>query len=236
LPLDRDSVSRSGVAVFAAGHPPEVVEGLRWSVAPDTVRIHFRDPIRASIAVWIVSKGINVANVRAAAASADTIWTQRGVRLVLDDADIHDVSNTPEAETLRGILPTCSGGPVVGHTVGRINIYLIDGLIGHSGVSCDGYVMITGFRLDGRLWAHELGHQFGLSHATSSDNVMYPTFGGTRILEGQAFRAHMHWRSVLNTLFNATPLSSRRDCDAMVRYGVPLAITRCLREDFAFDQ
>jgi hypothetical protein len=203
---------------------------------PDTLLVRLDAPVSAPLAIWIVSGGVALEEVRSAVAAAAALWQQWGVQLSAAAADFHDVSNDSSARALRGVLPPCGGGAAVGIAEGRINVYVVDGIAGYAGYSCDGYVMISRARMDGRLWAHEIGHQFGLSHAASTDNLMFPSGGGARLVEGQAFRVHVHTGSVLNTVFQAMPSTSRRDCNALVRYAVPLAITRCLPEDFRFDQ
>lgn len=204
---------------FAEGHPPALRRGIAWSAEADTVDLEFGPPIVIPIAIWVLVPpfGGVAAAARLHVSQASALWGKFGLRFAVGDQDVIDATDHPDAQKFDAPMPPCAGSltTTIGTIPGRLNLYYVGDIIGANGYACGGYITMTASRSRGDLVAHELGHEFGLGHAESPENVMY-RIAGSQLTEGQAFLAHFHSGSVINTLFQSHPAGQTRDCHAAI--------------------
>jgi len=160
--------------------------------------------------VWIhTSYDAVAARVRADVAEANRVYREAGLGITIGPVTLHDA-------TASGLAPsTCADDvPVDG---GRINVHYIErSAMDHAGYACSLTRVIIGHGSlpYGNILAHELGHVFGLAHASDPGNLMHLDAKGAALTPGQVFRANYHTGSAVATVYGFNRVG-RRDCDTV---------------------
>jgi hypothetical protein len=210
------------IVAFARDRTPTLVDGAPWTPAVDTLDVTLRDRSRVHISVWFVHGGVDFMEdlVFESLVDAEVIWAEERLGLAVGPEN-------PAAELFRNRDATAgfmdSLQVLIGERSDRINIYSVS-KIRRSGSTFAGVAELGGNAIAvspggwaGAILAHEIGHNFGLSHvdaATGFDpsNVMFSRGGSRRFFsEGQTFRIHFATESALQRVSGTpSPIAGER--------------------------
>jgi hypothetical protein len=204
------SPGRNEVIAFTRSRPVSIQSPAAWTSGTDTINLAFADEIEIAITIWIL-KGPFAAQSQAATNRCVDIvamWNaeRMGVKLADGGCDVRDATSNPEAQKYLAFQcsqrPDLQGPDAIPPVQGRINMYIVDTVQGvpsgtGNGNSCGTTDFVAlGSTGSAGLAAHELGHNFSLTHIDDlpefdEDNIMHSA-SDTRqyFTEGQLFRAH----------------------------------------------
>lgn len=222
-----DSAVHNELIGFTQRRPVAVETSPGWTAMADTVDLAFAEEIAIPVAVWIVRGPFAEQRDLALDASLTTsaIWTSERMGVRFASFTLHDATADPQAPNHFDF--ECPDREAlqaeIGRTAGQINIYFVDrvdGSIGN-GQACEigGDFVAMGRASGDELLAHELGHNFALTHidglpaSFDRTNVMHSSsFRRAFLTEGQLFRAHVGFESALNAIYEARGGQPLRDC------------------------
>jgi hypothetical protein len=228
------------IAAFAPGRAPLLL-APGWNRGREPVRLHFAtEVIRIPLTIWVVQPPFDsTARLvqRHLQAVRDSWEAQAGIGL--GDVRIVDATGFPNVGRYQNTLPAVTCEPAmyvdVGRDAGRLNAYYVGQPPQGSAAYCgEGNMMIFPLAWERAAYtlAHEIGHGFlGGWHETIPNNVMHFQGNGATFSAGQMFRAHYSANSILNTMFNAHPVSMRRTCSTSPTSASP----GCPPTDFVLD-
>ena len=214
------------VIAFSSLRPVTVLSSAPWTNSADTVPVTFPAQITIPITIWMLKKPQDTTLCGEVVA----IWNAERMGAAFSSCDVKDATSNPAASNL--LVFDCSMKSMLETMItkvpNRINVYIV------KTVDSDGYgdptngdtctsndFVALGWKGNGSLLAHELGHSFELTHIDGSPSPSNPTgsfpgFDDTNVMhswsinrqyftEGQLFRAHLTPASALNSVYNARP-------------------------------
>jgi hypothetical protein len=218
------------VIAFSNFRPVAVLSPAAWTILPDDLALSFADQIMIPVTIWMVKGPYNTNHLSNLCLDVVGIWNAERMGVGFSSCDFRDATTNPSASmfvnfncTKKTMLET-----MIGKVANRINVYVVDtvdvdGYANTNGDACgtNDFVAI-GSRGGGALLAHELGHNFSLTHIDSA-GVNFPGFDETNIMhsystqrqyftEGQLFRAHLTADSAVNSIYMARPSQLTRLC------------------------
>lgn len=217
-------VGRNEIALFSSGTSPTLLRAP-WTDGPDVLEVAFAAPLVVPLTVWIMQGSFEgtLDRIRRDIDYTESTFAQEALGIVFD-LEVVDATATEDISTLMQF--DCSKSAVTEQTVGhrdeRLNLYYLSTVDGGTqrGVTCPiggNFVAMAGGA--GRdLLSHEIGHMLGLFHIDAwpnfgQANIMHSASSVRRFLtEGQAFRAHWGFLSVLNGTLQAYPAGLLRNC------------------------
>jgi hypothetical protein len=217
-----------GEVVGFTTYRPVTVVGTDWNA---NVTLKFPNQISVPITFWIVRGTFATQQkvaMNALGAALQMFWDER-MGIVLSPIDFQDATGNKAAAKYATF--TCTQQSQlqtdIGFAAGRLNVYLLGSVdrgggnfATTNGTACSigGNFVALGSNVNADLLAHEIGHNFGLTHTDDltadfdQTNIMWSS-SSTRqfITEGQIMRAHLTPGSALNAL-NLRPGLLTRNC------------------------
>lgn len=243
------SAGNNEVVAFTTLRPVAIKTKVAWTTGADTVNLSFSNQIAIPVKVWVVKKPFTTQKNRAISSSVTTsaIWNKERMGVAFSPFEIVDATGIPNASMYLAFNCQKQAGiqTAIGKTAGRINIYIVGTVDGGTGqgnaCATGGDFVALGSAAGYDLMAHELGHDFALTHiddlttAFDETNIMHSA-SSTRqfITEGQLFRAHLTSRSALNYLYAARDDQPTRDCERDLSSDVCPPIQKRIWPDGAF--
>ncbi|HED32757.1 MAG TPA: hypothetical protein ENJ08_00875 [Gammaproteobacteria bacterium] len=221
------SGTNNEVVAYAKNRPVALQENAGWTNSnDDNVEVAMQNLIRIPVKVWIVRGPFNTQKQLAldAFATTQSIWEEERMGVEFESFTIVDATGNSNASSYHDF--TCADKTNmendIGKTTGMINIYYVNRVDNGTGrgqaCSIGSDFVAMGSSTGDELLAHEIGHDFALTHTNgqanyNQTNVMHNA-SNTRefFAEGQTFRAHLSADSALNSIYAARPGQPTRNC------------------------
>jgi hypothetical protein len=209
---------------FTNFRPVAVRSSVPWTNSTDNVSVPFPAQITIPITIWMLKRPQDTS----LCAEVVSIWNAERMGVAFSSCDTRDATSAPSSLLKFDCTMKSTVETTVTKVPNRINVYIV------KTVDSDGYgdptngdtctsndFVAFGWKGNGALLAHELGHSFELTHIDGSPSPSNPTgsfpgFDDTNVMhswsinrqyftEGQLFRAHLTPASALNSVYNARP-------------------------------
>jgi len=220
--------SGNGEVVGLTTYRPVTVAQTDWN---SNVTLVFPNQISVPITFWIVRGTFSTQRtlaMNALTTALEVFWDER-MGIILSPIDVRDATGNANASKYATF--TCTQQAQlqsdIGVANGRLNVYLLGSVdrggsnfATTNGNACaiGGNFVALGSNINSDLLAHELGHNFGLTHTDDltadfdATNVMWSSSSTRQFLtEGQIVRGHLTPGSAMNAL-NLRPGLLTRNC------------------------
>jgi hypothetical protein len=242
IPPFADPRQRDEAVAFARGHPPLLLNSVRWTPARDSLLLLFQPRVRVPLTLWVVDGPWEEVGpiARTQAQNARDAWRAAGVEL---DITLVDATRYPGAERFQDVVvESCDNDvdEVIGTARDQLNAYYVYKIwnskysVGGQGTHCGGPLieLASGDTRATHLLAHEIGHAFDLGHTTIDGNMMHWSVAGPDVTLGQWFRSHYSILSLMQTMKLSPQTSQARSCHTILRDNWLTGTAPCPPETF----
>ncbi len=207
------------IIAYSKGHPPAIQPAVQWTNNDDTVTMAFDAQYVLPVTHWIVQGPYNITEQKVSDAVTATaqIWHEERQGVLFGTIKVNDATSATNAAFYTAF--TCSKVDNlridIGYEEGAINVYWVNtvdfgsGPLTSNAVWCGSNTntIAMGQYTTDHLFAHEVGHAFGLNHTNTipeyfdTTNIMHNASNYRFWLtEGQTVRAVLNPQSAINRL------------------------------------